>query len=213
MVSRRDFIRGLIGGLFVGAVAGAGVVYLAGPRREEVAPPEVSPRIPTTPLKVGLQYMTKGGGATWGDPTYKGARLAVEEINAAGGILGRRVEFIERDEAGADATKAEFEKLITVDNIDVHFCCISSSNPPALAPIAEEYGVLTFFTDGCTDILFEKTVPNPRYTFRITNIQSADGVTAALGAIKFFNLIEKDKVRVAHIHPDYAYGRNAYQHM
>lgn len=213
LVSRRDFIKGLVGGLIVGAVAGAGAVYVAGPRREEVKPPEVGARIPTTPLKVGLQYMTKGGGAAWGDPTYKGARLAIEEINAAGGILGRRLEFVERDEAGADATKAEFEKLITIDKIDVHFCCISSGNTPALAPIAEEYRVLTFFADGCTDILFEKVVPNPRFTFRITNIQSADGVTAALGAIKFFNLMEKDKVRVAHIHPDYAYGRNAYQHI
>jgi len=63
LVSRRDFIKGLVGGLIVGAVAGAGAVYVAGPRREEVKPPEVGARIPTTPLKVGLQYMTKGGGA------------------------------------------------------------------------------------------------------------------------------------------------------
>jgi len=211
MVSRRDFIKGLVGGLIIGAIAGAGSIYIAGPRRE-VKPPEVGAQIPTTPLKVGLQFLTKGGGAAWGDPTLKGAKLAIEEINAAGGILGRKLEVIERDEAGAEETKREYERLVTVENIDVYFGLISSGNTPAVAPLAEEYRVLTFFIDGCTDILFEQVVKDPKYTFRITNIQSADGVTAALGAIKFYNLMEKDKIRIAHIHPDYAYGRNAYQH-
>jgi len=36
------------------------------------------------------------------------------------------------------------------------------------------------FNDGCTDFLFDKAVPNPKYTFRVTNIQSADGITSAV---------------------------------
>jgi branched-chain amino acid transport system substrate-binding protein len=211
MMSRREFIKGLIGGLIAGAVVGAGAMYVAGPQRE-VRPPTITEKIPSTPLKVGLQFMTKGGGAAWGDPTLKGALLAIEEINATGGILGRKLEVVVRDELGAEDTKKEYERLVTIDKIDVYFGLISSANTPAVAPLAEEYQVLTFFIDGCTDILFEKVVPNPKYTFRITNIQSADGVTAALGAIKFYNLLQKDKIRIAHIHPDYAYGRNAYQH-
>ncbi|MEM2629297.1 MAG: ABC transporter substrate-binding protein [Acidilobaceae archaeon] len=215
-VSRRDFLRGLIGGLILGGAATALGLYVAAPewfRRRFVEKPvtEVE-RVPARPLKIGLQFMTKGGGAPWGDPTFKGAMLAVEEINAAGGILGRRIEPVIKDETSPDETVREYKAMIG-EGIESYVGLISSSNTPAVAPVAEEAGIISFFVDGCTDILFEKTVPDPKFTFRITNIQSADGVTAALGAIKFFNLMEKDKVRIAHIHPDYAYGRNAHAHM
>jgi branched-chain amino acid transport system substrate-binding protein len=62
--------------------------------------------------------------------------------------------------------------------------------------------------DGCTDFLFDKAVPNPHYIFRITNIQSADGVTCALAAAMKWPEVRK----IAHVHPDYAYGRNAFDH-
>src|SRR5262249_11909202 len=89
------------------------------------------------------------------------------------------------------------------------FCGITSSgNTPALGPVAEELKVLTIFVDGCTDFLFDKAVPNPHYIFRITNIQSADGATAAIAAAKTWPEVK----RIAHIHPDYSYGRNAYDH-
>ncbi|MFN4045785.1 MAG: ABC transporter substrate-binding protein [Acidilobaceae archaeon] len=216
-VSRRDFIRGLVGGFVVGAAAATAGLYIAAPewfRRKVVetpTPTEVE-RVPSKPLKVGVQFMTKGGGAAWGDPTYKGAMLAIREINDAGGILGRRIEPIVKDEAGADDTVREYRALIG-EGIEAYFGLISSGNTPAVAPVAEEAGLLSFFIDGCTDILFEKTVTDPRFVFRMTNIQSADGVTAALGAIKLLNLVEKDKIKIAHVHPDYAYGRNAQAHM
>ena len=74
--------------------------------------------------------------------------------------------------------------------------------------MAEELKVLTLFDDGCTDFLFEKAVPNPHYVFRVTNIQSADGIMAALAASTAWPKITK----IAHIHPDYSYGRNAFDH-
>ena len=68
--------------------------------------------------------------------------------------------------------------------------------------------MLTILTDGCTDFLFDKAIPNPKYVFRITNIQSADGITAAIGVAQTWPHVRK----IAHIHPDYAYGRNAPEH-
>ena len=68
--------------------------------------------------------------------------------------------------------------------------------------------MLTIFVDGCTDFLFDKAVPQPKYTFRITNIQSADGVTSAIGAAQAWPQVRK----IAHLHPDYSYGRNAAEH-
>src|SRR4029077_7046852 len=82
------------------------------------------------------------------------------------------------------------------------------ANSPALGPVAEELSTLTVLTDGCTDFLFDKTVTNPKYVFRITNIQSADGITAAVGVAQTWPQVRK----IAHIHPDYSYGRNASEH-
>jgi branched-chain amino acid transport system substrate-binding protein len=75
--------------------------------------------------------------------------------------------------------------------------------------VAEELKLLTIFVDGCTDFLFDKAVPNPHYIFRITNIQSADGVTCAVAIAQTWPTAKK----IAHIHPDYSYGRNAFDHV
>ena len=68
--------------------------------------------------------------------------------------------------------------------------------------------LLTIFCDGCTDFLFDKADPNPKYVFRLTNIQSADGITAAIGTAHAWPHVR----RIAHLHPDYSYGRNAAEH-
>jgi branched-chain amino acid transport system substrate-binding protein len=92
--------------------------------------------------------------------------------------------------------------------IDMFTGVISSGTSPAVGPVAEELGVLTILTDGCTDFLFDKAIPDPKYVFRITNIQSSDGITAATGVAQTWPHVRK----IAHIHPDYAYGRNAFDH-
>src|SRR5260370_40410718 len=94
------------------------------------------------------------------------------------------------------------------EKIDFFTGITSSGNTPALGPVAEELKLLTIFVDGCTDFLFDKAVPNPHYIFRITNIQSADGATCAVAVAQTW----PDIKRVAHIHPDYSDGRNAFDH-
>jgi branched-chain amino acid transport system substrate-binding protein len=68
--------------------------------------------------------------------------------------------------------------------------------------------LLTIFADGCTDFLFDKIVTEPKFIFRISAIQSADGITAAVGVATGWPEVRK----FAHVHPDYAYGRNAFDH-
>src|ERR671938_2205736 len=141
---------------------------------------------------------------------FKGGQLAADEINEKGGFLGKRkIEVLKADEAaGTDANTKEMRRLKLSEKIDF-FCGITSSgNTPALGPVAEELKLLTMFIDGCTDFLWDKAVPNPKYTFRITNIQSADGVTCAVAAAQTWPTAKK----IAHIHPDYSYGRNAFDH-
>ena len=50
------------------------------------------------PIKIGVLYPLTGGGAVYGVPAMAGHQLAIEELNAKGGIMGRKVESIERDD-------------------------------------------------------------------------------------------------------------------
>ena len=206
--SRRGFLNSL--GVAVGGagVASAGMIGSARVLKAEQEP--AKGRIPDTPFKVGHMTFLTSAAAVLGEPSLKGHTMAAEEINAQGGLLGKRkIETITADEAaGTDGNVKELRRMKLDANIDLFTGVISSGNSPALGPVAEELSLLTILTDGCTDFLFDKADPNPKYVFRITNIQSADGITAAIGVAQTWPRVRK----IAHIHPDYAYGRNAFEH-
>ena len=205
-VSRRDFMNRL--GVTIGAVgASAGGLVLPTPAHAQTPPKGT---IPDKPYKTGHMTFFTGPAAVLGEQSYKGHILAAEEINAQGGLLGKRkIETLKADEAaGTDANVKELRRMKLSEQIDCFTGVISSGNTPALGPVAEELKCLTVFTDGCTDFLFEKAVPQPHYVFRLTNIQSADGVVAAIAASTEWPKATK----IAHIHPDYSYGRNAFDH-
>src|SRR6188474_2854616 len=206
-LDRRTFLNNL--GVTMGAAAAATAGPSIIPAFAQSSPPKGN--IPSTPLKMGHMTFLTGPAAVLGEPSLKGHILAAEEINAAGGILGKRkIETITADEnAGTDANVKEMRRMKLSEKIDMFTGVISSGNTPALGPVAEELKLLTIFVDGCTDFLFDKAVPNPHYIFRITNIQSADGVTCAVATAMTWG---KQIKRVAHIHPDYSYGRNAFDH-
>jgi branched-chain amino acid transport system substrate-binding protein len=207
--SRRDFLKSL--GVTVGAAAGATVPLTAPTLAQAQGQAAPKGNIPDKPFKVGHMTFFTGAAAVLGEPSYKGLMLAVDEVNAHGGLLGKRkIEVLKADEAaGTDANVKEMRRMKASEQIDLFTGVISSGNTPALGPVAEELKLLTIFVDGCTDFLFDKAVPNPHYIFRITNIQSADGVTCALAMAQTWPQVRK----IAHIHPDYSYGRNAFDHV
>jgi len=206
--SRRDFLAQL--GVTAAATtlgAGAATMGVTGIAHAQDKP---KGNIPDKPFRMGHMTFFTGAGAVLGEPMYKGNLLAAEEINAQGGLLGKRkIEVLKADEnAGTDANVKEMRRLKLSEKIDMFLGITSSGNTPALGPVAEELKLLTIFVDGCTDFLFDEAVPNPHYIFRITNIQSADGATCAIAVAQTWPNLKK----VAHIHPDYAYGRNAFDH-
>jgi len=210
-VSRRDFLSKL-GVSVTAAAAGAasGLPLLSKAERAEAQQVKDAGKIPDAPYKIGHMTYFTGAAAVLGEPSYKGHILAAEEINAAGGLLGKRkIETLKADEnAGTDANVKELRRLKLSEKIDLFTGVISSGNTPALGPEAESLKLLTIFVDGCTDFLFDKVVPNPHHIFRITNMQSADGVTCAVATAMTWPKVRK----IAHIHPDYTYGRNAFAH-
>ena len=182
-VDRRKFLGAL--GVTVGGAGLAGAGLVAAPRPAHTAV-TVKGNVPDKPFKTGHITFLTGPANLLGIPGQRGHLLAAEEINAEGGLLGKRkIETIFADEsAGTDANVKELRRMKLSEKIDLFTGVISSGNTPALGPVAEELAVLTLFNDGCTDFLFDKAVPKPKYTFRVTNIQSADGVTSAIGAAR-----------------------------
>ena len=209
LVDRREFLRTLGVGAGVTLGAAASAIPLIGMAQAQT-PMVPKGNIPSTPYKIGHMTFFTGPAAVLGEPMYKGQVLAAEEINASGGLLGKRkIEVLKADEAaGVDGNVKELRRLKLQEKIDF-FCGITSSgNSPALGPVAEELKVLTIFVDGCTDFLFDKAVPNPNYS-------SASPTSSRPTAINLRARGRADlagREEIAHIHPDYSYGRNAFDH-
>jgi len=92
-------------------------------------------------------------GATWplGDITGKqgsmAAQQAVDEINATGGVLGRKLELIViDDELKADKGAAAIEKLVTVDKVDVLIGGMASGVALGQIPVMKKYGKVVVST-------------------------------------------------------------------
>lgn len=92
-------------------------------------------------------------GGTWpladvtGEQGSKGAQLAVEEINKAGGILGRKLELIViDDELKADKGVAAIEKLVTVDKVDFLMGGMASGVALGQVPTMKKYGKIVIST-------------------------------------------------------------------
>ncbi len=203
-IDRREFLTRL--GVTVGAASlGSPLAELpvAGPATAADEPGKG--RISDKPVKFGHITILSGPGAVLGAPSLKGHTLAAEEINGAGGLLGKRkIETVTADEAaGPDATVKEVKRMKLSEGIDYFSGVIAAHNQLAVGPVVEELKLLTIMTEGCIDRLFEVEVPNPRYLFGMTNILSADGVTTAMAVARAW----PDVRRIALVHPDYAFGR------
>ncbi len=94
------------------------------------------PVIAQEKIKIGLLEDISGDLALLGLPKLHGSQLAVEEINAAGGIMGRQIELIHLDPQGDNARYQEFgRRLLQRDKVDVLIGGITSASREALRPI------------------------------------------------------------------------------
>ncbi len=99
-----------------------------------------------SPIVIGLLQALSGPTAKSEAPLVAAVKLAVEEINAGGGLLGRRVELkIEDSRADARLASAAAERLISVEHAVVLFGCGSSSCRQAVKPVVETHRHLFFY--------------------------------------------------------------------
>src|SRR3954470_8677965 len=100
------------------------------------------------PLKAGLLEDVSGALAFLGMPKLHGAKLAVEEMNKSGGIMGRQIELIHLDPQGDNARYQEFaRRLLNRDKVDVLIGGITSASREALRPIVDRTTTPYFYTN------------------------------------------------------------------
>jgi len=94
------------------------------------------------PIRIGSFLAMTGGAAFLGDPEQKTLELYVEKLNAAGGLLGRKVQLVAYDSAG-DAEKARtfVKRLIEQDKVDVIVGGSTTGETMAVVPLVEQAGV------------------------------------------------------------------------
>ncbi len=90
------------------------------------------------PIKIGAFLSVTGGAAFLGDPEQKTLELYVGKINAAGGVLGRKLQLVSYDSAG-DSEKARtfVKRLIEQDKVDVIVGGSTTGETMAVIPLVE----------------------------------------------------------------------------
>jgi branched-chain amino acid transport system substrate-binding protein len=154
------------------------------------------------PIKVGFPMILSGPGALFGTPASKGAQMYVDEINAKGGVLGRKLELLPRDTKGnADEAVRVSRELILKENVDFLVGTLTSAEGPAVSVVAKENKVVFIAPIPKTDQLTAADKLHP-YVFRVAANTTMEGRSAA-------EIVAKWPVtKIATISPDYAYGQD-----
>jgi branched-chain amino acid transport system substrate-binding protein len=147
------------------------------------------------PIHLGAIYNLTGSQAPLDGPSLDGARLAVDRINAAGGLLGRRVELLERDGRTDPAlVRYDAENLVGL-NVSAIVGLSDTDQVLAAAPVAARAGI-PFVTSGATSPLLPAQVPDWLFLACFgDNVQAAAGAEYAahwLGARTVAIVFDKD---------------------
>jgi len=94
-------------------------------------------------IEIGVSLPLTGDGAAYGQEVKKGIDLALDELNAAGGIQGKRITLVYEDDRGESAAAVSaFQKLISTDHVPAVIGGAFSAQAMAIAPIA--HGTVVF---------------------------------------------------------------------
>ena len=121
--------RILMSGLAIGALAGLGLSSATHAQQP--------------PIKIGMSMAATGGLAGGGKSSQLGIEVWRDDVNAKGGLLGRKVELvIYDDKSSAAETPAIYSKLLDVDKVDILFAPYATVPTAPLMPLAKQRELL-----------------------------------------------------------------------
>jgi branched-chain amino acid transport system substrate-binding protein len=141
----------------------------------------------TAQIKIGATMPLTGYAASYGEDAKRGVELAVDQVNKAGGIRGKKVEAIFEDDQGAGKTGvAAMQKLVTMDKVPVIVDGMMSATALPAAPICRENKVVFIGT-----LTSHPEVTSPGgYIYRIA---ASDVVNANVEAKFAYNVLKKKR--------------------
>ena len=166
----------------------------------QISPAFIKKAHAAEPVKIGLDNPLTGTYAAVGKNELTGCQLALEQINAGGGILGRPVELVVEDSTSGDAGTAvqKARKLIERDKVNFLLGNVNSALALAMAQVSNEKGVLHIVPGGHTDAITGATCHWNVFRVCNTTQMEANAVTPTL--------IRKAGRKWYYITPDYAFG-------
>jgi branched-chain amino acid transport system substrate-binding protein len=109
------------------------------------------------PIKIGASMSVTGTYAKPGTYQKQGYDVCIDELNAKGGLLGRKVELVIYDDQSTPATAVRlYEKLITEDKVDAVMGPYSSAVSEAVANVTEKYKKVMVAPLAATTSIFKK---------------------------------------------------------
>src|SRR5215813_7517632 len=171
--------------MFRGVIAGLAAVLLLA---------EALPAPAQSPIRIGASISLTGTYAKPGQYQRDGYDICADEVNAKGGLLGRKIEFVIYDDQSQPATAVKlYEKLITEDKVDAVMGPYSSAVSEAVANVTEKYKKVMVAPLAATTSIFKK---GRKYIFMvITPAESyLDGLIdmAAKRGLKTVAIINED---------------------
>jgi len=127
-------------------------------------------------IKVGEYASLTGKEAAFGQSSHKGTLLAVEDLNAAGGVLGRKIELLTEDNQSKQGESATIvKKLIARDKVVAILGEVASSRSLEAAPVCQAFKVPMISPSSTNPAVTEKG----NYIFRVCFIDPFQGVVMA----------------------------------
>jgi branched-chain amino acid transport system substrate-binding protein len=189
-------------GLAVGALA---LTHLPAFAQTKVTNEGISP----TELVIGTHQDLSGPIKVWGVPVSNGMKMAVGEINAAGGINGRKLRMILEDN-GYDPKKAVLasQKMIESDKIFAMVGPMGSATVLAAQDILFDAGVLQLFPLTAAEFTFKFDPSKPQERLKFNNLLPY--VESTRAALKYM-MEAKNFKKPCLMHQDDEYGRSVLQ--
>jgi branched-chain amino acid transport system substrate-binding protein len=137
------------------------------------------------PILIGLTHDASGQFANSGQAEKRGTILAIDEANASGGVLGRKVEYIWADTETTPATGSRVaERMITRNNVAFMVGAIQSGTANAISQVCQKYGTVYFNTNSSSPTESAKNCHRVKFVWDGSGANFAKA--AAAGAVDKF---------------------------
>jgi branched-chain amino acid transport system substrate-binding protein len=183
--------------LLAGTAASAGAIGFMGPWKHN----RVWAQKTDKPILIGLTHDASGQFANSGQDEQRGTIMAIEEINARGGVLGRKLTYITADTETTPATATRVaERMVNRNEVAFIVGAIQSGVANAIGQVAQKYGVVYFNTNSSSPTESGKDCQRVKFVW--------DGSGANFANANAANVVKTFGKKWLLLTNDYVWGHN-----